>query len=107
MGRPGHYEVHGSEVVHDASTIQARCGATSHAEQPTQRQILLRLFVHFHSDKLILLLYGYDKGDGDSPHQQNQQIQKARRRLAHWKAAEAKRAKGGTQEAVGHQRMYS
>lgn len=81
-------------VRHDAATIEALYGATSHAEQPTQRKILLRLFVHFHGDKVILLLHGYDKGGDDSPRRQNKEIQEARKRLAHWKAAEAKRAKG-------------
>jgi hypothetical protein len=81
-------------VRHDAATIEALYEATSYAEQPTQRKILLRLFVHFHGDKVILLLHGYDKGGDDSPRKQNKEIQEARRRLAHWKAAEAKRAKG-------------
>lgn len=80
-------------VRHDAATIEALYGSTSQAEQPTQRKILLRLFVHFHGDKVILLLHGYDKGGDDSPRQQNKEIQEARKRLAHWKAAEAKRAK--------------
>lgn len=80
-------------VRHDAETIEALYGATSHAEQPTQRKILLRLFVHFHGNKVILLLHGYDKGGNDSPRQQDKEIQEARKRLAHWKVAEAKRAK--------------
>lgn len=81
-------------VRHDAATIEALYGATSGAEQPAQRKILLRLFVHFYGGKVILLLHGYDKGGDDSPRKQNKEIQEARRRLAHWKAAEAKRAKG-------------
>lgn len=60
---------------------------------PTQKKILLRLFVHFHGDKIILLLHGYDKGGNDSQRQQNKEIQEARKRLTAWKAAEAKRAK--------------
>lgn len=80
-------------VRHDAATIEALYGSTSLAEQPTQRKILLRLFVHFHGDKVILLLHGYDKGGDDSPRKQNKEIQEARKRLAHWKASEARRAK--------------
>jgi len=80
-------------VRHDAATIEALYGSTSQAEQPTQRKILLRLFVHFHGDKVILLLHGYDKGGDDSPRKQNKEIQEARKRLTHWKDAEAKRAK--------------
>jgi hypothetical protein len=81
-------------VRHDAATIVALYGGTSQTEQPTQRKILLRLFVHFHGGKVILLLHGYDKGGDDSPRKQNKEIQEARKRLAHWKAAEAKRTKG-------------
>lgn len=86
-------------VRHDAATIEALYGSAagaSHApKRPTQRKILLRIFVHFHGNKVILLLHGYDKGRNDSSRQQNKQIQEARKRLRHWKAAEAKRAKRG------------
>lgn len=61
--------------------------------QPTQHKILLRLFVHFHGNKVTLLLHGYDKGGNDSPRQQNKEIQEARKRLTQWKAAEARLAK--------------
>jgi hypothetical protein len=55
---------------------------------------LLRLFVHFHGNKVVLLLHGYDKGGNDSPRQQNKEIQEARKRLAAWRASEAKRRRG-------------
>ncbi|MDQ6527154.1 hypothetical protein RB608_26305 [Nocardioides sp. LHD-245] len=83
-------------VRHDAATIEALYATTTQGEQPaqpTQRKILLRLFVHFHGNKVILLLHGYDKGGNDSPRQQNKEIKEARKRLASWKAAEAKRTK--------------
>lgn len=79
-------------VRHDAATIERMYGSTSLAESPTQRKILLRLFVHFHGNKVILLLHGYDKGGDDSPRRQNKEIQEARKRLAHWKMNETKRA---------------
>jgi hypothetical protein len=85
-------------VRHDAATIEALYGPTAHAQQsaqpPTQHKILLRLFVHFHGNKVILLLHGYDKGGNDSPRQQNKEIQEARKRLTAWKASEAKRRRG-------------
>jgi hypothetical protein len=68
-------------------------GEESATGLPTQKKILLRLFVHFHGDKVILLLHGYDKGANDSQRQQNKEIQEARKRLTAWKAAEAKRNK--------------
>ncbi len=84
-------------IRHDAATIEALYAPMVDAEQstsqPTQHKILLRLFIHFHGNKVILLLHGYDKGGNDSPRQQNKEIQEARKRLTHWKAAEARRAK--------------
>ena len=84
-------------IRHDAATIDALyeplVDAAQATPQPTQHKILLRLFVHFHGNKVILLLHGYDKGGNDSPRQQNKEIQEARKRLTHWKAAEARLAK--------------
>ncbi|CUR54667.1 conserved hypothetical protein [metagenome] len=84
-------------VRHDAPTIEALYGKTTQAEHSNpshrQRKILLRLFVHFHGKRVILMLHGYDKGGNDSPRQQNKEIREARRRLTRWRAAEAKRAK--------------
>lgn len=84
-------------IRHDAATIEALYaseGASQHSTpQPTQRKILLRLFIHFYGNKVVLLLHGYDKGGNDSPRQQNKEIQEARKRLKHWKTAEAKRSK--------------
>jgi len=80
-------------VRHDAATIDGLAGHEPVEGLPTQRKILLRLFVHFYGDKVILLLHGYDKGANDSPRQQNKEIQEARKRLTAWKSAEAKRNK--------------
>lgn len=84
-------------IRHDAATIEtlyASARASQHStSQPTQRKILLRLFIHFHGDKVVLLLHGYDKGGNDSPRQQNKEIHEARKRLKHWKITETKRSK--------------
>ncbi|HET7388907.1 MAG TPA: hypothetical protein VFJ19_19835 [Nocardioidaceae bacterium] len=85
--------LHEFRVRHDASTIEGLAGHEPGAGLPTQKRILLRLFVHFHGNKVVLLLHGYDKGGDDSPRQQNKEIQEARKRLVHWKAAETKRSK--------------
>jgi hypothetical protein len=78
---------------HDAATIDGLAGHEQVEGQPTQKKILLRLFVHFHGDKVVLLLHGYDKGANDSQRQQNKEIQEARKRLTAWKAAGARRNK--------------
>lgn len=85
--------LHEFRVRHDAATIEGLAGQALVAELPTQKRILLRLFVHFHGDRVILLLHGYDKGANDSPRQQNKEIQEAKKRLTAWTVAEAKRKK--------------
>ena len=48
-------------------------------------KIPLRVFVHFHGERLILLLGGYDKGDDPTSRRQRREIAVARRRLAQFK----------------------
>jgi hypothetical protein len=80
-------------VRHDGATIRALY-ADSGAQPPTKpAKLLLRLFVHFHGRKAILLLHGYNKGKDDSPRRQNREIQEAHKRLRAWRAAEARRVK--------------
>lgn len=79
-------------VRHDEATIRALY-TDSGAQPPTKpAKLLLRLFVHFHGQRVILLLHGYDKGKDDSPRRQNREIQEARKRLRAWRAAEARNA---------------
>lgn len=85
--------LHEFRVRHDASTIEGLAGHEPAEGLPTQKKILLRLFVHVHGNKVVLLVHGYDKGSDDSPRQQGKEIQEARKRLARWRVAEAKRAK--------------
>jgi hypothetical protein len=47
--------------------------------------VLLRVFVHFYGDKVILLLGGYDKGANPKPRRQQREIAEARRLLAQFK----------------------
>jgi len=50
-------------------------------------KILLRLFIHFHGSRIILLLSGYDKARHDKPKKQQLEIKLARLRLQRWRAA--------------------
>ena len=85
--------LHEFRVRHDAATIRALY-TDSRAEKPAKpAKILLRLFVHFHGQRVILLLHGYDKGRDDSPRRQNQEIEEARKRLRAWRSAQARAAK--------------
>lgn len=51
-----------------------------------ERGVLLRVFFHAHGDKQILLLSGYDKGRKSNPKKQNEEVARARKYLADWKA---------------------
>ena len=79
-------------VRHDAPTIRALYSDSGASSSAPSKKILLRLFVHFHGQKVILLLHGYDKGRNDSPRRQNREIQEAQKRLRAWKAAQSRAA---------------
>lgn len=78
---------------HDATTIEALYTNSGASSAASSTRVLLRLFVHFHGQKIILILHGYDKGRDDSPRRQNKEIQEARKRLRSWKAAEVAKRK--------------
>jgi len=81
--------LHEFRVRHDAPTIKALYADSGASEPAKPAKILLRLFVHFHGQKVILLLHGYDKGSDDSPRRQNKEIKEARKRLRAWRLAQA------------------
>ncbi len=55
------------------------------ATQARGEKVLLRVFVHFYGDKVILLLGGYDNGADPKERRQQREIAKARRYLAQFK----------------------
>ena len=85
---------------HDAVEIEARFGAVAPNAKPKRMPILLRVFCHFHGDKVVLLLCGYDKGDDPSVKRQQREIAQARKHLTAWrvtrKHAAARDKKRGT-----------
>ena len=48
-------------------------------------KVLLRVFVHFYGDRVILLLGGYDKGEDPKERRQQREISEARRLLRQFK----------------------
>lgn len=52
-------------------------------------KILLRVFVTFHGDKVILLFSGYDKGKDPSEKRQQKEIARARKLLRAWELEQA------------------
>ena len=49
------------------------------------------MFVHFHGERVILLLSGYDKGDDPSDRRQEKAIARARQFLTEWRSQETRR----------------
>jgi len=49
-------------------------------------KILIRIFIHFHGSKIVLLLNGYDKARNDKSKKQQSEIKLARLRLQRWRA---------------------
>lgn len=56
--------LHEFRVRHDADEITRMFGGDEPDAVGRREKVLLRVFVHFHGDKVILLLGGYDKGRG-------------------------------------------
>jgi len=80
-------------VRHDAATIESMYSAAGASTSRAPGRILLRLFVHFHGDKIILMFQGYNKGKDSSATRQNKEIQRAVKMLRAWKAEQRKNAK--------------
>lgn len=96
--------LHEFRVRHDAATIKALY-ADSGASKPLKpAKVLLRLFVHFHGQKVILLLHGYDKGSDDSRRRQNKEIEEARKRLRAWRLAQTSQTKKQSRKKSGRRR---
>jgi putative component of toxin-antitoxin plasmid stabilization module len=57
------------------------------------KTVLLRVFVHFYGDRIVLLMHGLNKGTDNSEKRQNKEIKRAKSILKKWKSEEAKRKK--------------
>lgn len=78
---------------HTAAEVEAMFGGAPPGAKSGER-VLLRVFFHPHGDRIILLLGGYDKGANPSEKRQAREIATARKRLAEFKAREARRRRG-------------
>ena len=54
--------LHEFRVRHDADEISRMFGGDGPEAVGRREKVLVRVFVHFYGDKVILLLSGYDKG---------------------------------------------
>ena len=78
--------LHEFRVRHDAGEIAHMFGGDAPTVTAPAARILLRVFVHFHGERKILLLGGYDKGDDPTNKRQQREIARARLRLAQFRA---------------------
>ena len=67
--------LHEFRVRHDADEIEQMFGDLESRGRPRQ-PILLRVFVHFHGSRIVLLLGGYDKGRDPSDKRQEREIKR-------------------------------
>lgn len=72
-------------IRHSASEIQATYKVANKSSLGGAEAILLRVFVAFEGEKLVVLLGAYDKGRNDKQSFQQAQIEIARKRLRDWK----------------------
>jgi putative component of toxin-antitoxin plasmid stabilization module len=75
--------LHEFRVRHSAEEIAHMFGDEIPGTAPTG-PVLLRVFVHFYGNKMVLLLSGYDKGDDPSEKRQQREIKAARKALRAW-----------------------
>lgn len=88
--KQGLYEL---RVRSTAAEIVRMYSDAGHMPPEGSESILLRVFVAFHGNQVVLLLDGYDKGSDPSPKRQQREIAAARKLLADWKAQQARQAK--------------
>lgn len=76
-------------IRHSKNEIQGMYKASNRGLVGGAEAILLRIFVAFEGQKLVVLLGGYDKGKNDKQSFQQAQIEIARKRLRDWKRRRA------------------
>lgn len=77
--------LHEFRVRHTAEEIAHMFGGEPPTGSGAPEAVLLRVFVHFYGQKVILLLGGYDKGNDTSERRQQREIREARRLLTQFK----------------------
>lgn len=79
--------LHEFRVRHNALEINRMLGSTI-PDGVRPESVLLRVFVHFHGSRIVLLIGGYDKGADPSERRQQRAIREARKALEHFKEQE-------------------
>lgn len=71
-------------IKYSAADIKAMYASQGLNAPLPPAKILLRLFIHFHGTRVILLLNGYDKARNDKSTKQQAEIKIAKVRLQRW-----------------------
>ena len=66
-------------------------GADPPGVEAPREKVLLRVFVHFYGDRIVLLLGGYDKGRDPKENRQQREIAQARKLLAQFRERKRRR----------------
>ena len=77
--------LHEFRVRHDADEIASMFGGEMRPVEAPAEKVLLRVFVHFHGDRVALLLGGYDKARHPKRKRQQREIARARKLLGQFK----------------------
>ena len=83
--------LHEFRVRHDAGEIAGMFGGDAPDVSAPEEKVLLRVFVHFYGDKVVLLLGGYDKGKDPNDRRQQREIAAARKLLTQFKERQRRR----------------
>lgn len=72
-------------ISHSAEEIAGFYAQKGVGDGRAHPKILLRIFLHFYGEKVVLILGGYNKGQRDQKRHQQLQITEARKLLKQWK----------------------
>ncbi len=88
--------LHEFRVQHDAAEVAHMSGGDPPTVEGRPEKVLLRVFVHFYGNKVVLLLGGYDRGRDTKPRRQQREIAEARRLLEQFKRRRLRERRDGS-----------
>jgi hypothetical protein len=77
--------LHEFRVRHDGDEIARMFSVEARPALARPEKVLIRVFVHFYGDRIVLLLGGYDKGRYPQKKRQQREIARARKLLRQFK----------------------
>ncbi len=87
--------LHEFRIRHEARDIAGMFDVEPPSAGAKKESVLLRVFVHFHGEKVILLLGGYDKGRSPKARRQQREVERARKLLTQYKERQRRERRRG------------